>query len=99
MSKQERVRRRNMNLRKLIQPKNALMVLHELVGASSYTVQEITDADGPRCILTYGGQDYEGIGKSHFVRLRQGLVLMSCFQSLSVWFSCKSNIQDEYCMV
>ncbi|XP_022916297.2 double-stranded RNA-specific editase 1-like [Onthophagus taurus] len=63
----ERVRRRNMRLKKVLQPKNALMVLNELVGQTEYVVTDSkTDynQDIFNATLSVEGQKFTGTGKS-----------------------------------
>jgi len=67
INKKERLRRRNQRLRKILQPKNALMVLNELIGSAPYNLSENPDLyDGTvfRCTVQVDGLDHLGVGKS-----------------------------------
>lgn len=41
ISRKERQRRRNLRLSKILQPKNAVMILNELVKSATYTVSDL----------------------------------------------------------
>ncbi|KAB0793579.1 hypothetical protein PPYR_13199 [Photinus pyralis] len=67
INKKELRRRRNLRLRKMLQPKNALMVLNELVGSTVYDVVEAPDLFSGavfRCTVKVDGIDHVGLGKS-----------------------------------
>ncbi|KAK5640846.1 hypothetical protein RI129_009393 [Pyrocoelia pectoralis] len=67
INKRELRRRRNLRLRKMLQPKNALMVLNELVGSTVYDVIEAPDLFSGaifKCNVRVDGIDHIGLGKS-----------------------------------
>lgn len=67
INKRELRRRRNLRLRKMLQPKNALMVLNELVGSTVYDVIEAPDLFSGaifKCNVKVDGIDHIGLGKS-----------------------------------
>ncbi|KAF5289764.1 hypothetical protein FQA39_LY03681 [Lamprigera yunnana] len=67
INKKELRRRRNLRLRKILQPKNALMVLNELVGSTPYEVVDVPDPfNGPifKCSVQVEGVEHCGVGKS-----------------------------------
>ncbi|KAK9737738.1 hypothetical protein QE152_g10475 [Popillia japonica] len=67
INRAERAKRRNVRLRKLLQPKNALMIINELVGHVSFEIAETkTDAfdDMYRASVSVEGKEYAGVGKS-----------------------------------
>ncbi|XP_018322181.1 double-stranded RNA-specific editase 1 [Agrilus planipennis] len=67
ISKKERLRRRNLRLRKILQPKNALMVLNELAGNVVYNMTEIVGGlEPPLCkaSVLVDGIEHVGVGKS-----------------------------------
>lgn len=67
INKKELRRRRNLRLRKILQPKNALMVLNELVGSTPYEVSDLPDPfNGTlfQCSVQVDGVDHIGHGKS-----------------------------------
>lgn len=72
ISKKEKRGRRNQRLRKILQPKNALMVLNELVGGQKYTIVEgtvgIEHTENFAATVVVDGQEYIGFGK--FIILR-----------------------------
>jgi len=67
ISKSEKVRRRNIRLSKILQPKNAVMILNELVKGCHYTVDELpvkVDANMFRASVTFEGQEFVGAGRT-----------------------------------
>ncbi|KAF5284369.1 hypothetical protein FQR65_LT13586 [Abscondita terminalis] len=67
VNKKELRRRRNLRLRKILQPKNALMVLNELVGSAPYEVSDLPDpfnGSSFQCTVQVEGVDHVGHGKS-----------------------------------
>lgn len=62
------MRRRNKRLVKFLQPKNAVMVLNEMVGNSTYTLSENTDQLGDglqfKASVLVDGIEHFGYGKS-----------------------------------
>lgn len=66
VSKKEKMRRRNMRLSKILQPKNAVMILNELVKNTSYAVEEIrvkTDMNQFKASVLV--EDIEHVGYGH----------------------------------
>lgn len=66
INRAERAKRRNVRLRKLLQPKNALMIINELVGHVSFEIAETkTDAfdDMYRASVSVEGKEYAGVGE------------------------------------
>lgn len=70
ISKKERRGRRNQRLRKILQPKNALMVVNELVGGQKYNVIETqtnggeNNTDNFAATVVIDSQEYTGYGKN-----------------------------------
>ncbi|KAG5895894.1 hypothetical protein JTB14_000508 [Gonioctena quinquepunctata] len=67
ISKKEKARRRNLTLSKILQPKNAVMILNELVKNTSYTVDELpmkVDGNTFRATVLYEGSEHVGFGRS-----------------------------------
>ncbi|XP_028138815.1 double-stranded RNA-specific editase 1 [Diabrotica virgifera virgifera] len=67
VTKRERVRRRNVRLSKILQPKNAVMILNELVRNTSYTVDELSqkyDGNQFKATVLYEGIEHVGYGRS-----------------------------------
>ncbi|KAF2879447.1 hypothetical protein ILUMI_26727 [Ignelater luminosus] len=67
INRKERLRRRNQRLRKILQPKNALMVLNELIGSAPYNMSENVDMyEGTlfKCTVLIDGVEHIGMGKS-----------------------------------
>lgn len=66
INKKERLRRRNQRLRKILQPKNALMVLNELIGSTPYNLSEtpnVYDGTSFKCSVSVDGMEHIGMGK------------------------------------
>lgn len=70
VSKKERMRRRNKKLVKILQPKNAVMVLNEMVGTATYTLSEnndinpySTDFKSFKASVLVDGIEHYGIGE------------------------------------
>lgn len=61
------MRRRNKRLVKFLQPKNAVMVLNEMIGNSTYTLSENTDEMNGcqfKASVFVDGIEHDGYGKS-----------------------------------
>lgn len=64
------MRRRNMRLSKILQPKNAVMILNELVKNTSYAVEEIrvkTDMNQFKASVLVEDIEHVGYGKFFFL--------------------------------
>lgn len=68
ISKKEKRGRRNQRLRKILQPKNALMVLNEIVGGQKYNVTEspVTGNDNESFLATVTVEGHEYIGNGMY---------------------------------
>lgn len=67
ITKAEKVRRRNLRLSKILQPKNAVMILNELVKGCTYNVDEVPckiDANQFRATVTFENQEFAGAGRT-----------------------------------
>lgn len=72
ISKAEKVKRRNRRLKKILQPKNALMIINEIVGNVTYDVSEEqtpfnlggVGSVGFKATVAVDGQVHEGCGKN-----------------------------------
>ncbi|KAJ8983938.1 hypothetical protein NQ317_008640 [Molorchus minor] len=67
ITKREKVRRRNIRLSKMLQPKNAVMILNELVKNTLYTVKEVTNKTESNqfvAAVLVEGVEYQGYGRS-----------------------------------
>lgn len=67
ITKAEKVRRRNLRLSKILQPKNAVMILNELVKGCQYTVDELPckiDVNSFRASVTFDDQEFAGAGRT-----------------------------------
>lgn len=67
INRKELRRRRNLRLRKILQPKNALMVLNELIGGTTYEVSDTPDMFSGtlfKCTVVVDGVEHVGLGKS-----------------------------------
>lgn len=71
ISKKERLRKRNQRLRKILQPKNAPMVLNELIGCVQYSINESPPANfnaaddfSFKATVTVDEKEHVGFGKS-----------------------------------
>ncbi|KAJ8959032.1 hypothetical protein NQ318_022287 [Aromia moschata] len=67
ITKKEKIRRRNIRLSKMLQPKNAVMILNELVKNSSYTVEELPfklESNQFRATVMVEGVEHVGLGRS-----------------------------------
>lgn len=67
ISKAEKVRRRNLKLSKILQPKNAVMILNELVKGCTYTAEELqvkVDMNQFRGTVSFDGQEFAGTGRT-----------------------------------
>ncbi|KRT79582.1 hypothetical protein AMK59_6674, partial [Oryctes borbonicus] len=68
INRAERAKRRNVRLRKLLQPKNALMIINELVGHVPFDVSETKTGnafeDVYKAAVSIEGKDHVGYGKS-----------------------------------
>ncbi|KAL3273752.1 hypothetical protein HHI36_015180 [Cryptolaemus montrouzieri] len=64
--KKEKIKRRNIRLCKLLQPKNALMILNELGKNPTFTVSDYMSTEGTqyKAVVTVEGVDHDGFGKS-----------------------------------
>lgn len=73
------MRRRNQRLRRLLLPKNALMVLNELVGNTPFNVIEGDAASEGnfKCCVVINGKEHVGIGECLFLRTNTDLILRS----------------------
>lgn len=72
VNKAERNRRRNLRLSKILQPKNAVMILNELIKGCTYTVEELpvkVDQNQFRGVVVCDGQEFAGTGKSFYFLL------------------------------
>lgn len=60
------MRRRNMRLSKILQPKNAIMILNELARGCTYLVEELpvkVDSNQYRATVAFDGMEFAGTGK------------------------------------
>ncbi|CAG9813364.1 unnamed protein product [Phaedon cochleariae] len=67
ITKKEKNRRRNVRLSKILQPKNAVMILNELVKNTSYMVEDLPmrpDGNQFKATVVYEGTEYCGYGRS-----------------------------------
>ncbi|CAH1112185.1 unnamed protein product [Psylliodes chrysocephalus] len=67
VTKKEKVRRRNVRLSKMLQPKNAVMILNELVKNTSYMVDELPlkhEGNQFKATVMYEGVEHAGYGRS-----------------------------------
>ncbi|XP_066246274.1 double-stranded RNA-specific editase Adar-like isoform X2 [Euwallacea similis] len=67
ISKTEKVRRRNVRLSKILQPKNAIMILNELVKGCTYNVDELpvkVDSNQFRGTVLFDDQEFVGTGRT-----------------------------------
>ncbi|GJQ73310.1 hypothetical protein Trydic_g13681 [Trypoxylus dichotomus] len=68
INRAERAKRRNIRLRKLLQPKNALMIINELVGHVPFEISETKTGnafeDVYKASVNVEGKDHVGFGKS-----------------------------------
>lgn len=65
ITKKERQRRRNVRLSRMLQPKNAVMILNELVKSATYSVTDIIpplDSNQYRAQVFVEGVSHTGIG-------------------------------------
>lgn len=70
ISKKEKMRRRNVRLSKMLQPKNAVMILNELVKNTSYSVEETpikTDMNQFKASVLVEEVEHIGYGKYNFL--------------------------------
>lgn len=67
INRAERAKRRNMRLRKLLQPKNALMIINELVGHVPFELSETKTGgaleDLYKAVVTVDSKEHVGYGK------------------------------------
>ncbi|XP_060522172.1 double-stranded RNA-specific editase Adar-like isoform X2 [Cylas formicarius] len=67
ISRKEKLRRRNLRLSKMLQPKNAVMILHELVKNTAYEVEELSckiDNNQYKATVMFEGETHVGLGRS-----------------------------------
>ncbi|KAL1497463.1 hypothetical protein ABEB36_008430 [Hypothenemus hampei] len=67
VTKAEKIRRRNSRLSKILQPKNAVMILNELARGCTYTVEELPvkiDANQFRSVVSFDNQHFAGTGRT-----------------------------------
>ncbi|XP_050311218.1 double-stranded RNA-specific editase Adar isoform X2 [Anthonomus grandis grandis] len=67
ISRSEKIRRRNLKLSKILQPKNAVMILNELVKGCVYNVEEVPvkiDGNTFRGTVTFDDQEFVGAGRT-----------------------------------
>ncbi|CAH0563376.1 unnamed protein product [Brassicogethes aeneus] len=64
ISKKEKQRRRNMRLSKILQPKNAVMILNELVRSPTFTVNDVPEQAKPcyKATVVIDGVEHVGMG-------------------------------------
>lgn len=77
-----------MRLSKMLQPKNAVMILNELIKGCTYTVEELpvkVDQNQFRGVVLCEGQEFAGTGKclyslfSYFCTFNRGFAVCSFF--------------------
>ncbi|XP_044759222.1 double-stranded RNA-specific editase B2-like [Coccinella septempunctata] len=105
--KKEKLRRRNQRLSKLLQPKNALMILHELVKNPIFNVSE---NDGQfQAEVTVAGTQHVGLGKNknaaknaaseaalrHLIKYKTVLPMEASSDDSSVKMDTSSSDPDE----
>ncbi|XP_056642588.1 double-stranded RNA-specific editase Adar [Diorhabda sublineata] len=67
ITRRERVRRRNVRLSKILQPKNAVMILNELVKNTSYLIEELpirSEGNQFKATVVYEGIEHVGYGRN-----------------------------------
>ncbi|CAG9773552.1 unnamed protein product [Ceutorhynchus assimilis] len=67
ISRAEKARRRNLKLSKILQPKNAVMILNELIKGCVYNVEEVPvkiDVNQFRGTVSFDGLEFAGTGKN-----------------------------------
>ncbi|XP_019880882.1 double-stranded RNA-specific editase Adar [Aethina tumida] len=62
ITKKEKQRRRNMKLSKMLQPKNAVMILNELVRTPSFTLTDVPE--GFQAVVVIDDVEHVGLGRS-----------------------------------
>lgn len=78
VSKKEKIRRRNIRLSKMLQPKNAVMILNELIKNTNYAVEELplkTDGNQFKASVSVESQEHIGYGKYFFCEIFDKLFL------------------------